>query len=135
MIGRAIELLRMEVRVRGTGDSERLSVSAYAGVRSAFAVYCTAQDDNQEEVMESQLTVRLPEALHQRLDRVAKRLGRRRSELARFALQRYLDEIEGESQPRPYDRVHDLLGSLDSGVSDLGSRHRKHLLAHLRRGV
>lgn len=83
--------------------------------------------------MESQLTIRLPEALHQRLDRIAKRLDRRRSDLARLAIQRYLDEIEGESQPRPYARVHDLLGSLDSGASDLGSRHRKHLLANFRR--
>jgi ribbon-helix-helix CopG family protein len=83
--------------------------------------------------MESQLTIRLSEALHQRLDRVAKRLGRRRSELARLAVQRYLDRIDGESQPRPYERVHDLLGSLDSGISDLGSRHRKHLPTSLRR--
>ncbi|HSB70386.1 MAG TPA: hypothetical protein VLT62_13725 [Candidatus Methylomirabilis sp.] len=82
--------------------------------------------------MESQLTIRLSEALHQRLDRVAKRLGRRRSALARLAVQRYLDELDGESQPHPYGRVQDLLGSLDSGVSDLGSRHHKHLLAHLR---
>ena len=81
--------------------------------------------------MESQLTIRLSAALYQRLDRVGKRLGRRRSELARLAVQRYLDEIEGESQPRPFDRVHDLLGSLDSGVSNLGTRHRKHLLASL----
>jgi hypothetical protein len=43
-----------------------------------------------------------------------------------------LDEIEGESVPRPYERVRDLLGSLDSGVSDLGSRHREYLLAYFR---
>ncbi len=42
--------------------------------------------------MESQLTIRLSEALHRRLKRVAKSLGRR-SDLARLAVQRYLDEI------------------------------------------
>jgi predicted DNA-binding protein len=83
--------------------------------------------------MESQITIRLPEALHRRLDRAAKNLGRRRSDLARLAVQRYLDEIEGESAPRLYERVQDLLGSLDSGVSDLGSRHREHLVAYFRR--
>jgi hypothetical protein len=83
--------------------------------------------------MESHLTIRLSAALHLRLSRVAKSLGRPRSDLARLALQRYLDEIEGGSQPRPYDRVHDLLGTLDSGISDLGSRHRKHLLAYFHR--
>lgn len=83
--------------------------------------------------MESQITIRLPETLRRRLDRVAKSVGRRRSDLARLAVQRYLDEIESPSTPRPYERVRDLLGSVDSGVSDLGSRHRDHLLAYFRR--
>ena len=83
--------------------------------------------------MESQITIRLPGTLRRRLDRVAKSVGRRRSDLARLAVQRYLDELEGASAPRPYERVRDLLGSVDSGVSDLGSRHRDHLLAYFRR--
>jgi len=83
--------------------------------------------------MESQITIRLPETLRRRLDRMAKNVGRRRSDLARLAVQRYLDELESESAPRPYERVRDLLGSVDSGVSDLGSRHRDHLLAYFRR--
>ena len=83
--------------------------------------------------MESQITIRLPETLRRRLDRMAKNVGRRRSDLARLAVQRYLDELEGASAPRPYERVRDLLGSVDSGVSDLGSRHREHLLAYFRR--
>jgi len=83
--------------------------------------------------MESQITIRLPETLRRRLDRVARSVGRRRSDLARLAVQRYLDELESESAPRPYERVRDLLGSVDSGVSDLGSRHRDHLLAYFRR--
>ena len=83
--------------------------------------------------MESQITIRLPGTLRRRLDRVAKSVGRRRSDLARLAVQRYLDELESESVPRPYERVRDLLGSVDSGVSDLGSRHRDHLLAYFRR--
>jgi len=83
--------------------------------------------------MESQITIRLPGTLRRRLDRAAKSVGRRRSDLARIAVQRYLDELESESAPRPYERVRDLLGSVDSGVSDLGSRHRDHLLAYFRR--
>jgi predicted DNA-binding protein len=93
-------------------------------------LHCVEYDE--EGNVESQITIRLPEALHQRLERAAKSLGRRRSELARLAVQRYLDEIEGEPAPRPYERVRDLLGSLDSGVPDLGSRHREHLLAYFR---
>lgn len=82
--------------------------------------------------MESQLTMRLSETLHRRLARAAKRFGRKRSDIARLALQRYLDEMEGTPRHRLYDEVRDLLGSLDSGVSDLASAHGENLLAHLR---
>lgn len=83
--------------------------------------------------METQLTVRLPGTLHERLARTAKRLGLKRSDVARMAIQRYVDEVEAAPRPRPYEQIQDLLGSLHSGVSDLGSRHREHLLAHFRR--
>jgi metal-responsive CopG/Arc/MetJ family transcriptional regulator len=74
-------------------------------VHSAFGVYCVAKDDTQDSAMESQLTIRWSGALLQRLSRVANRLGRRRADLARLALRRYLDEIEGKAQPRSYDRA------------------------------
>lgn len=83
--------------------------------------------------MESQLTVRLPGELHERLGRLAKRLGRKRSEVARLAIQRYLDEAERPALPRAYEQVQDLLGCLDSGLPDLGSRQRDYLLARFRR--
>lgn len=83
--------------------------------------------------METQLTIRLPGVLHERLARAAKRIGLKRSDVARLAIQRYLDETERMSGPRPYDQVKDLIGSLDSGVSDLGSRHREYLLARFRK--
>jgi hypothetical protein len=35
---------------------------------------------------------------------------------------------------RPVDRVRDLLGSVESGIPDLGLRHREHLIQRLRRG-
>jgi len=83
--------------------------------------------------MEAQLSIRLSGDLHDRLARIAKRLGRKRSDVARLAIQRFLDETERAARPRPYDQIQDLLGSLDSGIPDLGSRHRDHLVAYLRR--
>lgn len=83
--------------------------------------------------METQFTVRLPGPLHKRLARAANRLGLKRSDLARLAIQRYLDETEQMPRPRPYDAVRDLIGSLDSGVTDIGSRHREYLLARFRK--
>ena len=74
--------------------------------------------------MESQLTLRLPRALASKLDRSAKNLKRKRSDVVRLALERFLDS---ESEIRAVERVRDLLGRIESGVPDLGERHRKHL--------
>ena len=81
--------------------------------------------------MESQLTLRLPAALAEKLERSARRLKRKRSDVVRQALEQFLD---AGPEVRPIDRVRDLLGSVETGVSDLGQRHREHLIRRLRRG-
>jgi len=81
--------------------------------------------------MESQLTLRLPAALAEKLERSARRLKRKRSDVVRQALEQFLD---AGPEVRPIDRVRDLLGSVETGVSDLGQLHREHLIRRLRRG-
>ena len=81
--------------------------------------------------MESQLTLRLPAELAEKLERSARRLKRKRSDVVRQALEQFLD---AGPEVRPIDRVRDLLGSVETGVSDLGQRHREHLIRRLRRG-
>jgi len=49
----------------------------------------------------------------------------------REALEHYLDT---QPEVRPIERVRDLLGSVASGRSDLGQRHRDYLIRRLRRG-
>lgn len=83
--------------------------------------------------MESQLTLRLPMELAGKLERSAKRLKRKRSDVVRLALNQFLEAEPAAT--RPVDRVRDLLGSVESGVPDLGQRHREHLIARLRRGA
>ena len=80
--------------------------------------------------MESQLTLRLPASLAEKLERSAKRMKRKRSDVVRQALEQFLD---AGPDVRPIDRVRDLLGSVETGVSDLGQRHREHLIRRLRR--
>ena len=82
--------------------------------------------------MDSQLTLRLPAELSGKLDRAAKRMNRKRSDVARLALVQFLDGSTPAG--RPADLVRDLLGSVQSGIPDLGSRHREHLLARVARG-
>ena len=81
--------------------------------------------------MERRLTMRLPAALAEKLERSARRLRRKRSEVVRQALEQFLD-----TQPavRPIERVRDLLGRVESGLPDLGQRHRDYLIRRLRHG-
>ncbi|MBM4298469.1 MAG: ribbon-helix-helix protein, CopG family [Deltaproteobacteria bacterium] len=81
--------------------------------------------------MENQLTMRLPADLAAKLERSAKRLKRKRSEVVRAALEQYLST---EPEVHPIERVRDLLGSVASGRPDLGQRHRDYLVRRLRRG-
>ncbi len=79
--------------------------------------------------MEQQLTLRLPADLAARLDQTAKRMQRKRSEVVRLALEQYPTV---ETDGRPIERVRDLLGCVESGVPDLGQRHRGYLLRRVR---
>ena len=81
--------------------------------------------------MERQLTMRLPAALAEKLERSARRLKRKRSEVVRQALEHFLDT---QPEVRPIERVRDLLGSIESGRPDLGQRHRDYLIRRLRHG-
>lgn len=84
--------------------------------------------------MEKQVTIRIPEDLLERLDQEAAALGRKRSEVIRMAVERFLERRHERAGGRPVDRVRHLLGSFESGIPDLGQRHREHLVERLRRG-
>lgn len=81
--------------------------------------------------MDAQLTLRLPGELAEKLQRAATRQKRKRSDVVRQALEQFLDT---EPQVRPIERVRDLLGGIESGIPDLGQRHREYLIQRLRRG-
>lgn len=74
-----------------------------------------------------QISLRLPEELLDRLDRVAEETGLRRSTLVRRAILAYLEGRSLELGERPIDRVRDLIGAAYGGPPDLGRRHREHL--------
>jgi metal-responsive CopG/Arc/MetJ family transcriptional regulator len=81
--------------------------------------------------MDRQLSMRLPAELAARLERSARRLKRKRSEVVREALEQYLNT---QPEVRPIERVRGLLGRVESGIPDLGQRHRDYLIQRLRRG-
>ncbi len=81
--------------------------------------------------MEYQLTLRLPADLAEWLEGAARRQRRTRSEVVRLALEQFL---ETEFSEHPVERVRDLLGRLESGIPDLGERHREYLRKRIRHG-
>ena len=81
--------------------------------------------------MEHQLTLRLSADLSERLELAAKRLARKRSDVVRLALEQFLS---AQVETRPIEQVRDLLGRVESGLPDLGQRHREYLLKRVRDG-
>jgi metal-responsive CopG/Arc/MetJ family transcriptional regulator len=86
-----------------------------------------------ENAMPSQVTVRLPEDLDREVTEAARRLRLRRSDIVRLALVQYLREPLAREDLTPYGKVKHLIGSIRSGVADLGVSHRRHLVARIRR--
>ena len=83
--------------------------------------------------MNSQLTVRLPDDLENNISMLARKLRLKRSDIVRMALERFVKQAEGKDEESPYDRVKNLLGSVSSGISDLGESHREHLVRKFKR--
>jgi len=79
-----------------------------------------------------QLTVRMPEEYAETLARISKKLGLKRSDVVRMAIKTFLEGHEVGQEQRPFDRVSHLVGVAESGVRDLGQRHREHLIRKLK---
>ncbi len=81
-----------------------------------------------------QLTVRVSEEYTQKLNLLSRKMGLKRSDVVRLALKQFLDEnSEGIYQP-PFQKVRSMLGVAESGIKDLGQRHRHYLIQKMRRG-
>ncbi len=74
-----------------------------------------------------QFTVRIPDEYGEKIALLANNLGLKRSDIARLALKKFVDENLGESHEKPFQKVSHLIGVAESGVEDLGQRHREHL--------
>ncbi len=85
--------------------------------------------------METQISLRLPQALLADIDVRARREGTNRSRVIRELLERSLCGQIGEASA-PYDRVRDLVGSVDGGTDRRARNRRESLIQvlHDRRG-
>jgi hypothetical protein len=85
--------------------------------------------------MNTQLTVRLPANLEKDIAILAKKLHLKRSDIVRMALESFVKQADEREEKSPYDKVKSLLGSVKSGIPDLGESHREHLLKRMKRSA
>ena len=81
-----------------------------------------------------QITVRMPNEYGNKLDKLSKQMGMRRSDIIRLAMKQFLEGTDGTDRQPPYSKVSHLLGIVESDVKDLGQSHRKYLIQKVRRG-
>jgi metal-responsive CopG/Arc/MetJ family transcriptional regulator len=77
--------------------------------------------------MTSRLTIKLPDELEEDLSALSKRLRLNRSDIVRMALENFIGEFKASGKSKPYDKVANIIGSVSSGIPDLGEAHRKYL--------
>ena len=76
-----------------------------------------------------QLTIRVSGEQIVKIEQIANQLGLKKSDVTRMAINKFVEDFHGtESETKPYDRVKHLLGVAQSGITDLGQRHREHLI-------
>jgi len=85
--------------------------------------------------MATQITVRLPDELGKSISGIAKRLHLKRSAIVRMALEKFIKGVGSHEEGAPFDLVKDLIGSIDTGLPDLGESHRKYLTERIRKNA
>lgn len=85
--------------------------------------------------MSLQLTVRLPQDLNDGITDIARRMRLKRSDIVRMAIEKFITEFEEKGEDRPYERVRKLIGRIESGLPDLGERHREYLIERVKKGA
>jgi predicted transcriptional regulator len=81
-----------------------------------------------------QITIRASDDLMLKIEQIAKEMGLKKSDITRLALTKFADEYSSEKEEqRPYNRIKHLIGAADSGMPDLGRRHRAYLIKKIKR--
>ena len=82
-----------------------------------------------------QLTIRMNDEYKGKIEMLAKEMGLKKSDIARLALKRFIEENIDNEQASPYQRVKHLLGTAESGIRDLGQRHREYVIEKIRKAT
>ena len=80
-----------------------------------------------------QITIRMAEEDLIWIERIAKSAGLKKSDIARIAIRKFVDENKTESGIPLYKKVRHLIGVVESGTPDLGLNHRNHLIKNIKK--
>ena len=78
-----------------------------------------------------QLTIRIPDEQMSIIEHIAKKMGLKKSDVTRMAITKFIEEYN-VSTAKPFNKIKHLLGAVESGVPDLGQRHREYLLKKIK---
>jgi len=79
-----------------------------------------------------QLTIRMPEKQMAMIEYIAKKMELKKSDVTRIALKKFIEEYN-DSTEKPFTKVKHLLGIVESGMPDLGQRHRDYLIKKIKK--
>ena len=79
-----------------------------------------------------QLTIRMPEEQMIMIEYIAKKMELKKSDVTRIALKKFIEEYN-DSTEKPFTKAKHLLGIVESGMSDLGQRHREYLIKKIKK--
>ncbi|MCZ6803653.1 MAG: hypothetical protein O7D86_06925 [Proteobacteria bacterium] len=74
-----------------------------------------------------QLTIRMPDEYLPKIEKIAKRMGLKKSDITRMAIKKFIAEYNAQGEDKPYTKAQHLLGVAESGITDLGQDHRSYL--------
>ncbi|MDY6854707.1 MAG: hypothetical protein SWO11_08350 [Thermodesulfobacteriota bacterium] len=79
------------------------------------------------------LTIRILDEQMLRIEQIASQLGLKKSDVTRMVINKFVEDFHcGRSETKPYKRIIHLLGVAESGITDLGQRHREHLIRKIK---
>ncbi|OGL44365.1 MAG: hypothetical protein A2161_02755 [Candidatus Schekmanbacteria bacterium RBG_13_48_7] len=80
-----------------------------------------------------QFTVRMPDEYKSKIDILVKKMGLKKSDIARMAIERFIEENLDCETNRPLQKVRHLVGSVESGIKDLGQQYREYIIQNMRK--
>ena len=79
-----------------------------------------------------QLTIRMPDEYIKKVQQIAKASGLKKSDITRMAIKKFIDDYSHDKEANPYSKAKRLIGVAESGIPDLGTNHRKHLINRIK---